>query len=102
MTAPSKKIKSDEARLLLAMYLDAECAAVVSYEECTYPGGIFNDRVWRKESGAAFFKLMKRVRRALGLTPFSHVDEKEFGLAYIQLAKFRAKEAALVERFTKS
>lgn len=91
----SARAPDDFRLLLLAMYLDAEDMAVSGLEECTYPGGVFNDEIWRAD-GPRDFKLLRRVRRALGLKPFSHRDAKTFGLADDRLAKFRAKEREMV------
>lgn len=76
---------------LMAMFLDAEEIAVCSYETCTYPGGIFNDRIWRQGDPSGF-KVAKRARSVLGLRPFSHRDAKKFGRGDERLAKFRAKD----------
>lgn len=94
MTADQK----DEYRLLLlAMFLDAEDQAVTGLETCTYPGGIFNDAIWRADHPGDF-KLMRRVRRALGLKAFSHRDAKRSGLADDRLAVLRSKEREMVRR----
>lgn len=85
-----------EMRLaLLALFLDTEEVAVSSYEECTYPGGMFNDRKWRA-SDPNGFGVARRARRALGLSPFLHRNRRTFGLADDRLAVFRKKERALL------
>lgn len=86
--------------LLLAMFLDAEEQAVTGLETCTYPGGIFNDAIWR-EDHPGDFKLARAVRRALGLKPFYHRDAKRYGAADDRLAEFRAKERAMVKGLTR-
>jgi len=67
--------------LLLAMYLDAEETAVCGHETFTSPGSVFDDAVWREGDGTTYFKLLKRVRTALGLKPFRHRDRKGYGHA---------------------
>lgn len=86
--------------LLLVMYLDAEEHAVTGLETCTYPGGVFDDAIWR-EHHPGEFKLMREVRRALGLKPFRHRDAKRFGAGDDRLAEFRAKERGMIKDLVK-
>lgn len=83
-------------RALLAMFLDAEEVAVNSYETCTYPGSVFNDRIWHAREGDCF-EAAKRARDALGLKAFEYRDARHFGQAGERLAEFRAKERASLE-----
>ncbi len=78
-------------RALLAMFIEAEQVAVTSYETCTYPGGIFDDDVWKKNDGPGF-RIAKQARTVLGLPAFAHRDKKRFGGADDALVAFR-KEA---------
>lgn len=77
---------------LLAMFLAEEDVSVSSYEMCTYPGGVFNDRIWRVADHG--FPIYRRARLVLGLKPFRHRDKKTYGAADDRLAEFRAKERA--------
>jgi hypothetical protein len=77
---------------LLAIFLDAEEDAVASHETCTYPGGVFNDAIWRERDPA--FPLALRARRLLSLRPFCHRDKLRFGKAGDRLAVFRKAEKA--------
>lgn len=86
MTSPNEL-----RRALLVLYLDVEEVAVASHETCTYPGGVFNDRIWREDEPEGF-KIAKRARDALGLKAFKHRDTRKFGGAGDRLAKFRAAE----------
>lgn len=88
--------RPNEMRMaLLAMFLDAEEVAVCSYETCTYPGGVFNDSIWRGGEPETF-EIARRARTALGLKTFRHRDRRKFGLAGDRLAVFRAKERAML------
>lgn len=88
--------ETKELRLaLLGLFLDVETVAVCSYEECTYPGGVFDDRKWRA-SDPREFAVATRARRALGLKPFQHRDARKFGRADDRLFAFRKKERAML------
>lgn len=75
---------------LLALYLRTERIAVNGNETCTYPGGIFNDKIWREASDGGF-RAAKAARDALGLRAFSYKNKIAFGVASEALAKFRSK-----------
>lgn len=85
---------------LLALFLEAEEMAVASYETCTYPGGAFNDAIWRKKEGTTF-KRAVAARRLLHLRPFSHKDTREFGGAGDRLTALRKEQWALLKKENK-
>jgi hypothetical protein len=84
----SVKRQRDLERALLAMFLDAEQLAVNGHETCTYPGGVFDDAIWRRAE-PDMFKIAATARRLLGLRPFKYRHKTRFGGASDALEVFR-------------
>ncbi len=90
MSAAEDRLEIKRLRkALLALYLRQEQLSVNGNETCTYPGGIFNDKIWREASDG--FRIAKIARDALGLRAFSYENKTTFGKAAAALAKFRSK-----------
>lgn len=83
LASENKKLR----KVLLAIFLDREQVAVNSHETCTYPGSIFNDKIWAEDDSS--FSLYKTAREVLGLPEFTYRNKTKFGDARKSLDRLR-------------